>query len=158
MIVDNISNWRINFKNPVWEVVFAEIQLLNENTQEMEKKIQNDDIILKVFSYETLAATDPRAELESHRKYIDIHTTIAGGERIDWYPTSVLSAKYPYSEKEDTLYYERKDQPWAGINMYPGIFAALWPEDAHMPRIMTGEKSELIKKAVFKIRIDLVQF
>jgi len=46
--------------------------------------------------------------------------------------------------------------PWAGINMCPGIFAALWPEDAHMPRIMTGEKSELIKKYVFKIRIDLV--
>jgi biofilm protein TabA len=156
MIVDNIHNWRINLKNPVWDIVFAEIKLLNENTPDMEKKIQDDNIILKVFSYETLAAADPRAELEAHRKYIDIHTTIAGSERIDWYPTSVLSAKSSYSEAEDAVYYEIKEPPWAAIIMYPGIFAAFWPEDAHMPRIMTGGKPELIKKAVFKIKIDLI--
>lgn len=156
MIVDSIRNWKINFKGPVWDAVLAEIELLNENTPDMEKKIQNDDIILKVFRYETVAAADPRAELESHKKYIDIHTTIAGSERIDWYPAAVLSAKGPYSESEDAVYYERKEPPWAGINMSPGIFAALWPEDAHMPRIMTGGKSELIKKAVFKIKIDLI--
>ena len=156
MIVDNIRNWKIHLKNPVWETVFAEIKLLNEHTPNVEKKIQNDDLILKVFSYETFTPSDPCAELESHRKYIDIHTTITGSERIDWYPTSVLSAKSSYSESEDAIYYERKEPPSARINMYPGIFAALWPEDAHMPRIMTGEKPELIKKAVFKIKIDLI--
>ncbi|PKN68987.1 MAG: hypothetical protein CVU52_09795 [Deltaproteobacteria bacterium HGW-Deltaproteobacteria-10] len=156
MIVDNICNWNIHLNNPVWESVFAEIRLLNENTPDMEKKIQNDDIILKVFSYETFAPADPRAELESHQKYIDIHTTIVGSERIAWYPKSVLSVSRSYSESEDAVYYERKEPPGAGINMYPGIFAAFWPEDAHMPRIMTGGKPELIKKAVCKIKIDLI--
>lgn len=156
MIVDNIRNWKIHLKVPVWETVFAEIKLLNEHTPDAEKNIQNDDIVLKVFSYETFAPEDQRAELESHRKYIDIHTTIAGSERIDWYPISVLSAKSAYSEKEDAIYYESKRPPRVGINMYPGIFAAFWPEDAHMPRIMTGEKPELIKKAVFKIKIDII--
>ncbi len=158
MIVDNIRHWKIHLRNPVWEAVFAEIKALNEHTHDMEKKIQNDDLILKVFSYETLTPEDPRAELESHRKYIDIHTTLTGIERIEWYPISVLSAKSTYSESEDAIYYESKRPPWASINMHPGIFAAFWPEDAHMPRIMTGEKPELIKKAVFKIKIDLIPF
>ncbi len=158
MIVDIIRNWKIHWKYPFWEAVFAEIRLLNEHTPDMEKKIQNDDIILKVFSYETFAPSDALAELESHQKYIDIHTTITGSERIDWYPTSVLSVKSSYSESEDAVYYERKEPPWAGINMFPGIFAYFGPEDAHMPRIMTGEKPELIKKAVCKINIDLIPF
>jgi biofilm protein TabA len=156
MIVDEISNWKIYFKKPVWEIIFAEIQSLNKHTPDRERKIQNDDIILKVFRYETFPPADPRVELESHRKYIDIHTTITGSERIDWYPISVLLTKGSYSEKEDALYYERKEPLGAGINMHPGIFAAFWPGDAHMPRIMTGEKPELIKKAVFKINIDLI--
>jgi biofilm protein TabA len=157
MIVDDIRNWKIHLKNPVWEIVFAQIKSLNSHTPDMEKKIQNDDIILKVFSYETVARADPGAELEAHRKYIDIHTTITGSERIDWYPASMLTAKSFYNEEEDAIYYERKE-PLVGaeINMYPGIFAAFWPEDAHMPQIMTGKKSELIKKAVFKINVNLV--
>lgn len=157
MIVDEIRNWEIHLKNPVWEIVFGEIKSLNSHTPDMEKKIQNDDIILKVFSYETFAPTDPGAELESHRKYIDIHTTIIGSEKIEWYPASILTAKGVYNEEEDAIYYERKE-PVVGaeIIMYPGIFAALWPEDAHMPRIMTGGKAKLIKKAVFKIKIDFI--
>jgi YhcH/YjgK/YiaL family protein len=157
MIVENISNWKIHFRNPVWEVVFAEIKLLNQHTPGGERKIQNDDVILKVFSYETVSPQDPRAELESHRKYIDIHMTIMGCEKIEWYPASLLTAKGLYNDEEDAIYYERKEAPaGAEIIMYPGIFAALWPEDAHMPRIMTDGKSELIKKAVCKINVDII--
>ncbi len=159
MIVDEIRNWKIHFKNPVWELVFAEIKSLNNRTPDREKKIQNDDIILKVFSYETVAPTDPAAELETHRTYIDIHTTITGSERIDWYPASLLTAKGFYNEEEDAIYYEREEPSiGAAVKMYPGIFAAFWPDDAHMPRIMTGGKAELIKKAVFKIKLDLITF
>lgn len=156
MIVDDIRNWKIHFRNPVWEVIFTAIKSLNEYTPDMEKKIQNDDIILKVFSYETFSLEDPAAELESHRKYIDIHTTLTGSERINWYPSSVLTPISSYDDQEDAIYYDSKEQPRSGINMYPGIFAAFWPEDAHMPRIMTGEKPELIRKAVFKIKLKLL--
>jgi biofilm protein TabA len=157
MIVDDISNWQAYFKKPFWETLFTEIMLLNKNTPDMEKKILHDDIILKIFSYDTVAPEDERAELESHRKYIDIHTTITQSERIDWYPVSVLKTKKPYNEAEDAIYYEKTGAAGASINMYPGIFAAFWPEDAHMPRIMANEQSTSIKKVVCKIKIDLIR-
>lgn len=157
MIVDRLDNWRIYFKEPVWESIFAQLQALNENTPAMEKKIKDDDIILKVFSYETIGSNGPEAELESHKKYIDIHTTITKGERIEWYPTSVLKIIKPYDAAEDAVCYERPQPTCASLNMYTGIFAMFWPDDAHMPRLQVAGKSELIKKAVMKVSIDFVR-
>ena len=157
MIVDRLDNWEIYFRNHVWETIFVQLQALNENTPAMEKKIKGDDIILKVFSYETIGPADPEAELESHKKYIDIHTTITKSETIEWYPTAVLKIIKPYDAAEDAVYYERPQPTCASLNMYPGIFAMFWPDDAHMSRLQVAGKSELIRKAVMKINIDLVR-
>ena len=157
MIVDCLDNWKIYFRNPVWETIFAHLQALNENTPAMGKKIKDDDIILKVFSYETIGSADPEAELEAHKKYIDIHTTITKSEKIDWYPAVDLKVIKPYDKIEDAVYYEKPQQSYASLNMYPGIFALFWPGDAHMPRLQVAGKPELIKKAVMKVSIDLVR-
>lgn len=55
MIVDRLTHWKNYFTNPVWETIFCELAALDKNTPEMEKKIRGDDIILKVFSYATVA-------------------------------------------------------------------------------------------------------
>jgi biofilm protein TabA len=157
MIVDRLDNWKIYFRSPVWETIFVQLQPLNENTPAMGKKIKDNDIILKVFSCETIEPTSPEAELESHKKYIDIHTIIAKSETIEWYPTAVLKIIKPYDATEDEVYYERPQPACASLNMYPGIFAMFWPNDAHMSRLQVAGKSEVIKKAVMKVSIDLVR-
>jgi len=157
MIVDRLDNWKIYFRNPVWKTIFVQLQALNKNTPATEKKIKGDDIILKVFSYETIGPNAPEAELESHKKYIDIHTTITKSERIEWYPTAGLKIIKPYDAAEDAVYYERPQKTYASLNMYPGIFAMIWPDDAHMSRLQAAGKSELIKKAVMKVNIDIVR-
>ena len=157
MIVDRLNNWKIYFKEPTWETIFAQLQDLNENTPAMEKKIKDDNIILKVFSYETIEPASPEAELESHKKYIDIHTTITNSERIEWSSSVVLKIIKPYDASEDAVYYERPQLFSASINMYPGIFAVFWPSDAHMPRLQTFGKPQLVKKAVMKVNINLLR-
>ena len=156
MIIDRLDNWRIYFRNPVWETVFVELLGLNKNTPVMEKKIRGDDVILKVFSCETISLNSPEAELESHKKYIDIHADITKSEIIKWYPVSGLKIIKPYNAVEDAMCYEIPKQAGASLNMHPGIFAVFWPCDAHMPRLKTAGKPEMIKKAVMKINIDFV--
>jgi biofilm protein TabA len=156
MIVDRLNNWKIYFKDAVWEIIFSQLQVLNEQTPAGEKKIKGDDIILKVFSYETIDSASTEAELESHKKYIDIHTTITNSERIEWYPNSVLKIIKPYDALEDAIYYERPQLSYARLNMHPGVFAMLWPGDAHMPRLKTAGRPELVKKAVMKVNINIV--
>jgi YhcH/YjgK/YiaL family protein len=157
MIIDCLDNWQIYFRNSVWKNIFVELLALNENTPAMEKKIKGDDIILKVFSYKTITPNAPDAELESHKKYIDIHTTITKGEKIEWYPAQALKIIKPYDAIEDALCYEKPLQTGSGLNMYPGIFAMFWPGDAHMPGLQIAVKPEMIKKAVMKISIDLAR-
>lgn len=157
MIIDSLDNWKIYFKNPFWKDVFAELLALNENTPALEKKIKSDDIVLKVFSCETVRPDAPEAELESHKKYIDIHTVITGCEKIKWYPASGLKIVKSYSAARDAVCYEMPEQGGSSFNMYPGMFAVFWPEDAHMPELQVDGKPQTIKKAVMKVSVDLVR-
>src|SRR5665647_3560401 len=146
MIVDQLRQRKNYFTNPVWEIIFSELLALNENTPEMEKKIRGDDIILKVFSYNTIDPRDDLAELESHRRYLDIHTSIINAERIDWYPAASLKVIKPYDDTEDAVYYARLQSACTGIVMTPGLFALFGPSDAHMPRLYAADKPEAVKK------------
>ena len=157
MIIDRLDNWRLYFNVASWKTIFVQLQALDENTPEMEKQIKGDDVILKVFSYETIVPSSSKAQLESHKKYIDIHATITRSERIDCYPLADLKIIRPYDVYEDAVYYERPQSANARLNMNPGIFAMFWPSDAHMPGLQVAGKSELIKKAVMKVSIDLAR-
>jgi YhcH/YjgK/YiaL family protein len=157
MIIDRLDNWQIYFRSPVWETVFIELLALNSNTPAMEKKIKGDEVILKVFSCETIDANSSEAELESHKKYIDIHTAITKSEKIKWFPTSGLKIIKPYDAVEDAMCYEIPKQDGASLVMHPGSFAVFWPGDAHMPGLQVAGKPEMIMKAVMKISIDLVR-
>jgi YhcH/YjgK/YiaL family protein len=155
VIVDQLSHWKNYFTNPVWKTIFGELMALDETTPEMEKKILGNDVILKVFSYTTIDPRDGQAELESHRRYLDIHTSIINAERIDWHPAASLKVVKPYDDAEDAVYYARQEQACAGIIMTPGLFALFGPNDAHMPRLHAGAKPQSVKKAVMKIRFDM---
>jgi len=42
------------------------------------------------------------------------------------------------------------------MNVFPGIFVALFPHDAHMPSLMLGNTPECIKKVVVKVNVKLL--
>lgn len=155
MIIDHLKNWKNYFINPLWETIFAELSALNEKTPEMEKKILGEDVILKILSYTTISPHDEHAELESHRRYLDIHTSITNTEIIDWYPAASLKVIKPYNEMEDAVYYARREPADASIVMQPGLFALFGPGDAHMPRLHMAGKPAAVKKAVMKIHFDM---
>jgi len=156
MIMDQLSQWVNYFTDPVWKTIFGELIALNKNTPEMEKKICGGDIVLKVFSYTTIDPRNDLAELESHRRYLDIHTSIIGAERIDWYPAASLSVIKPYDEIADEACYVKPHAACAGLVMTPGRFILFGPNDAHMPRLQATNKPEVVKKAVMKIRFDAI--
>ncbi|PKN18832.1 MAG: hypothetical protein CVU71_08520 [Deltaproteobacteria bacterium HGW-Deltaproteobacteria-6] len=151
MIVDQLIHWKKYLANPVWETIFAELKALNESTPETEKKICGDDIILKVFSYQTLDPRDKQVYPESHRLYFDIHTSIVNSERIDWYPASSLTVDKPYDAVADETGYVKPPSASASLLMTPGLFAMFGPEDAHMPRLHEAAQPQTVKKAVMKI-------
>lgn len=90
-----------------------------------------------------------KQQLEVHRRYIDIHFLLEGTERIGWKALEELTTESKaYDEKADIAFYA--DRPTTYVDLFPGHFLIVYPEDAHAPIIGNGT----IRKAVAKIRIQ----
>jgi biofilm protein TabA len=155
MIVDRLNNFKLYNSSVAWKKAFDFLAGLNENSPEGKFEIQGQDIFCSISRYETLVPWE--CALEAHRKYVDIQIVLDGAESIDWYPINVLTIKDPYDNEKDVEFYNRMQDSWSRIDLCPGIFAVFFPSDAHMPRLMIGEFPKTIKKAVIKIRADLLK-
>lgn len=87
------------------------------------------------------------AQLEGHRKHIDIQYVIAGDESMGWAPREGLARAGEYDEESDLEFFE--DTPASIIRVPPGSFSVFLPTDAHLPLIGDGP----IHKVVVKIAV-----
>ena len=96
------------------------------------------------------APSNPQDEqpIEAHESYIDIQVLLEGRERIGWLPRAkCLSPRAPYDESKDIIFYH--DQPTSYVDLLPGDFVILFPEDSHAPFIGDGSP---ISKLIVKVR------
>ena len=85
------------------------------------------------------------AKLEAHRKYIDIHFEIAGGEQIGWRGVErCTKIDSPYSEEKDFLTFFDPSESWSLLS--PGTFAIYFPWDAHAPMVSAGRVHKIVIK------------
>ncbi|MGV8814541.1 MAG: YhcH/YjgK/YiaL family protein [Gelidibacter sp.] len=96
--------------------------------------------------------TNPIADqlLESHLKYIDVQYVVQGIEKMGVTINAGQKPKKAYDDTDDYMLFE---EPYDIITVKAGMFAIFFPDDIHMPDLTTGEPS-LVKKAVFKVRIQ----
>ncbi len=155
MIIDRIENWnRYNFGSG-WASAFNFLKALSPDTDEQRYEILGDDVFALVMSYSTM--TPDSAILEAHKTYVDIQTVLVGSEAIEWYNTEELVVQTPYTKSKDVELYERSKLGQARVDVLPGTFVTLFPQDAHMPALITGAKPELIKKVVIKVKVSLIE-
>lgn len=89
------------------------------------------------------------ANLEAHRKYIDIQYVIAGTEEYGWKPTADCRIVHTaYDAEKDIGFF--KDVPDSWNDVPAGSFVIFFPQDAHAPLVGAGE----IHKAVLKIAVE----
>lgn len=89
------------------------------------------------------------AELEAHRRYIDIHVPLKSKETMGW--AAVNGLKYPhgdYDAERDICFYG--DSATCVLHVKPGQIAIFFPEDAHAPNIGIG----IHRKLCIKIPVE----
>lgn len=89
------------------------------------------------------------AQLECHRKYIDIQLVLAGKDEMGWKP--LRDCREPvaeYSDKRDIRFFF--DAPASWVTVPAGAYCVFFPEDAHAPLV----GAEPIRKVVLKIAVD----
>lgn len=155
MIHDKLENWRRYFSTEPWKTAFGYLLKLSSETLPEEKVALNGDgLYASVMSYETRSPDD--SVLETHDLHVDIQVTLSGCEAIDWFDRETLQIKIPYDTELDRTFYHRPDTPCPRLNNFPGYFTLLFPGDAHMPMLQVEGESEIVKKVVVKIPIDLL--
>jgi len=154
MIIDRLENWELYHFGPAWAKAFEFLLTLTPDAEEKKYTIQGEEIFAIVMSYDTCT---PEASLfESHQKYIDIQTTLIGIERFECSLTDTLSIQTPYDDEKDVQLYKRMVPGQTRVDVSSDTFVMLYPHDAHMAALMTGETYEHVKKVVVKIKAELL--
>jgi len=89
------------------------------------------------------------AQLECHRRYIDIQLVLEGVDEMGWKPLAECHEPVDdYSAEMDIRFF--RDTPASWIATPTGAFCIFFPEDAHAPLVSSGS----IRKLVLKIAVQ----
>ncbi|WDE99093.1 YhcH/YjgK/YiaL family protein [Lentisphaera profundi] len=86
-----------------------------------------------------------KANLEAHKKYIDVQICLKGKDSIKWKANSECDTiLQSYSDENDIMFYADKSVQY--IEVYADKAAIFFPEDAHAPLIADEELTKLVIK------------
>lgn len=122
----------------------------NNDMNKIEKGIhliEDKDLYVNIAAYRTKDEGD--CIWEAHRQYLDLHYMIHGEEKIKIGNLSDMKV-LQYVEEQDYLSVEGSD--YTEIILKQDGLLLLYPEDVHKTAI-SNNNIEMIKKAIFKIRI-----
>jgi YhcH/YjgK/YiaL family protein len=146
MIIDKIENVHI-YKN-ISERISKSFEYIKttdlKNLPTGKYPIDGDNIFALVSEYKTKPESE--GKLEAHKKYIDVQYVIEGEELMGYAPLGGQKILDPYKEENDIIFFTG-DKSFTKVS--EGMFAIFFPEDVHMPGIMT-EESLPVKKLVIK--------
>lgn len=147
MIVGDINeSARIEMLHPDFKRVFDYIKEQDLLHAPLERIVLDGDRLF-INNVEPDLIKQADQPLEAHRQYLDIHVLLEGEERIGW--RALSDCGKPTREYDADADYMLFDLPASSyIDLKPGQFAIVWPEDAHAPVIGSGKVRKLIVKAL----------
>jgi biofilm protein TabA len=151
MITDTLNNADQYPLGAAWSQAIEFIKTLDSNTPDGKYPLNGETMFAMVMSYETKPPA--KARFEAHKKYADVQATLDGAEGIAVVDINNLEVSVPYNEVKDLTFFEAPEIVPALVDVYPGSFAFLLPQDVHMPQLQVGEARK-IKKVVVKIALS----
>ena len=111
-------------------------------------EIDGDRLFVNIVEYTTTNASD--RFWEAHKQYLDVHFMLHGEEQIDLNFIKNMDVKQ-YVAKDDFV--PMDGDPNASVVLHDGDFLICYPNDGHRTAVAVNEPA-VIKKAIFKVRID----
>jgi len=148
MIIDNLRNYK--FYEFLPEDIFIGLDFLTKIDTNIELGVYevNENVKAIISEYETMESF--KHGYEAHRKVVDIQYPLIGRERVLWSHKKDLKLTQEYNTFKDVEYYGTTNIDVNRVDIGNGVFAIMFPSDAHGPQEYI-DKPELIKKATIKI-------
>lgn len=133
--------------HPLFKMVFDYVKTHDLTTVPTGRiELQGDALFINVAEPTLKEATEQ--VLEVHREYIDIHFPLTHTETIGWRDLETLEEPdAPFNATDDYALYTAPASTY--IDVKPGEFLIVYPEDAHAPIIGKGQ----IRKLIAKVRL-----
>lgn len=159
MIMGNLNNLgEMKYLHPKLKTMLNYLKENNLTERENGRlEIEGDRLFINIEENEMAPKSERRPE--AHRKYLDIQLVLAGEEAIgvavNNSEANIQGITAEYSEERDIMFYtEVKEETM--LNLYPGDFAVFFPEDIHRPRCVIEGTRGYSKKAIVKMRVELL--
>lgn len=147
MIVSDLKNSsRIELLHPLFKQLFDYVKQHNLLKTEL-GRITLDGDNLFINNVDLDGVKKEKQVLELHRKYIVCIYHYPEKKRLDGSLEKLENEVIAYERDSDCALYS--DMPTAYVDIYPGEFVIVYPEDPHAPAIAEGK----IRKLIAKVRI-----
>ena len=116
-----------------------------------EIEISGRELFVRVMSYVPKPATENRFEI--HRIHADVQYIVSGAEIMQTARLKDLAPLTEYDPKGDYQFFK----PSAAISdliVHAGEFTVFYPNQAHRPSCLYEGHNRLVKKLVFKVKIN----
>lgn len=146
MIVSNLKDSeRIESLHPLFKTLFDYVKS-HDLSQVEAGRIELDGKNLFINVADPQLVEKQHQKLEVHREYIDIHFPLTGTETFGWRALCTLEqpSEHPFDKENDFALYAAPATTY--LDIHPGEFAIVYPEDAHAPIIGEGKLRKLIAK------------
>ena len=116
-----------------------------------EIEIQGRELFVRVMSYLPKPAQENR--FETHLLYADLQYVVSGAEVMQTARLEDLTALTDYDNKGDYQFF-KTSKSTTNLIVQAGEFAVFYPNQPHRPSCLYEGYQGLVKKLVFKIKIN----
>ncbi len=153
MIVDRIEN--AHLYAGVSKRIARALEVLKETDFAAKENgrydVDGDNLYYLVQRYTTEPVEKRRPE--AHEKYIDIQYLAKGKELMGYCLLEELETDTPYNDEKDIIFY-KQPKDMSQIQLLPGVFAVLFPQDGHCPKCQLAGPGDVLK-VVVKVKINV---
>ncbi len=150
MILNNLQDSsRVETLHPLLKTLFDYVKSHDLAAVEAGRiELQGNDLFINVADAQLM--TREEQKLEVHREYLDVHFPLSGKEIVGWRALSDIpvESEAPFDTEKDFALYPAPASTY--VEVQPGEFLIVYPEDAHAPIIGEGT----LRKLIAKVRID----
>ena len=151
MIIDKISKLERYAYIPGVQKAVDFLKNNDISSLEKGKYDLGDDCFVKVSTYDTIPLPEGDVSLEVHRNYLDLQIAWTGEEVMYFQALDLGEEDKPYNKEKDVEFFTA---PWMHqVVLNSENFALIFPNDLHNGSFDV-DKTETIKKLVFKLKID----
>lgn len=147
--MDHLRRYALPYTGEILEFI-AEHDCVKLPDGEME--IKGRQLFVRMMSYQPKRALDNRFEI--HRIYADVQYIVSGEELMQTSRVKDLLSLTDYDPSGDYQFFKTNGDAITDLIVRSGEFAVFYPQEAHRPSCLYEGYKGLVRKLVFKIKIN----